>query len=173
MLTALRSLRLLNIRHFHLKRLFIARNVSLWRTKRGTNQRLYAGIFMALFQCVLLKSDNKRPTSYSKSQQVCKSKEEKPLTETSSNFTVNADILHEHGSAEEQYSYVDLQNFKDSQDPELLLRFGRVCYCIYTYSSATKMKTAVIMNGLKAVERAIQLDSQNADAFVVGLTFNV
>ena len=91
----------------------------------------------------------------------------------SSSFTVNADILHEHGSAEEQYSYVHLQNFKDSQDPELVWRFGRACYCIYTYSSATKkMKTTVIMNGLKAVERAVQLDSQNANAFVVGLSFN-
>ena len=28
------------------------------------------------------------------------------------------------------------------------------------------------MNGLKAVERAVQLDSQNADAFVVVLMFN-
>ena len=96
-----------------------------------------------------------------------KNQEHVPLVETS---IAHADWLNDHQSAEKQYEYVKLQNFKDSEDPELLWRYGRACHCIYTYSEATKeAKAAAIWDGLSAVEKAVHIDFQNANAFVVRL----
>ena len=89
----------------------------------------------------------------------------------STNGISHADWLNEHQSAEEQYHYVESQNFRHSQDPELLWRFGRACHCVYSYSVAStkEVKAAAIKDGLKAVEKAVQLDLCNANAFVVSL----
>ena len=87
----------------------------------------------------------------------------------STNRVSHADWLNDHRSAEEHYDYVESQKFRHSQDPELLWRFGRACHCVYSYSTvATKeVKAAAIKDGLKAVEKAVQIDLCNADAFVV------
>ena len=84
------------------------------------------------------------------------------------NTIAHADWLNEHQSADAQYEYVRLQNFKDSADPELLWRYGRACHCYYTYSDGEKeAKAAAIWDGLSAVEKAVHIDSQNSNAFVV------
>ena len=51
---------------------------------------------------------------------------------------------------------------------ELLWRYGRAYHCFYTYSgAATEARAAAIWDGLSAVEKAVHIDSQNANAFVV------
>ena len=134
----------------------------------GRNQKIFAGTLMALFQAAAIREETEQKNIYLESSrhQVCE-KEEQELAISS--IAKNADWLNEHRSAEEQYRYVELQNFGHSQDPELLWRFARACYCIYAYStSATKeAKAAAIKDGLKAVEKAVELDPDNADAFVV------
>ena len=90
------------------------------------------------------------------------------LTEMKSESIAHADWLNDHQSADKQYEYVKLQNFRDSEDPELLWRYGRACHCFYTYSDAAKeAKAAAIWDGLSAVEKAVHIDSQNANAFMV------
>ena len=94
--------------------------------------------------------------------------QDQTLTEMRSESIAHADWLNDHQSADKQYEYVTLQNFRDSEDPELLWRYGRACHCFYTYSDAAKqLKAAAIWDGLSAVEKAIHIDSQNANAFVV------
>ena len=80
----------------------------------------------------------------------------------------HADWLNDHESADKQYDYAKLQNFSDSEDPELLWRYGRACHCFYTYSDAAiEARAAAVWDGLSAVEKAVLIDSQNANAFVV------
>ena len=88
---------------------------------------------------------------------------------TTSDQLSHADWLNEHRSAEDQYHHAESQNFRHSQDPELLWRFGRACHCIYSYSTvATKeVKAAAIQDGLRAVEIAVQINPGNANVFVV------
>ena len=94
--------------------------------------------------------------------------QDQTLTEMRSENIACADWLNDHQSADKQYEYVKLQNFRDSEDPELLWRYGRACHCFYTYSDAAKqLKAAAIWDGLSAVEKAVHIDSQNANAFVV------
>lgn len=79
-----------------------------------------------------------------------------------------ADSMYECQSATKQYNYVVSQKFNESENPEILWRYGRACHCFYAYSSASKEeKSAAIMDGLRATERAVLLDPQNAYAFVV------
>ena len=90
--------------------------------------------------------------------------------ETRSKDTVmaHADWLNDHESADKQYDYAKLQNFSDSEDPELLWRYGRACHCFYTYSDAAiEARAAAVWDGLSAVKKAVHIDSQNANAFVV------
>ena len=90
-------------------------------------------------------------------------------TEARSEIIAHADWLNDHQSADKQYEYVKLQNFRNSEDPELLWRYGRACHCFYTYSDTAReaAKAAAIWDGLSAVEKAVHIDSQNANAFVV------
>ena len=90
-------------------------------------------------------------------------------TEARSDIIAHADWLNDHQSADKQYEYVKLQNFQNSEDPELLWRYGRACHCFYTYSDTAReaAKAAAIWDGLSAVEKAVHIDSQNANAFVV------
>jgi hypothetical protein len=89
--------------------------------------------------------------------------------EARSEIISHADWLNDHQSADKQYEYVTLQNFRDSEDPELLWRYGRACHCFYTYSDTAKetTKAAAIWDGLSAVEKAVYIDSKNANAFMV------
>ena len=90
------------------------------------------------------------------------------LAEAASDCAKHADWLYEHCSAREQYDYVQLKNFNESQDPELLWRFGRACDCLYTFSSASKEeKAAAIRDGLKAVQKAVGINPKNSSAFLV------
>ena len=90
-------------------------------------------------------------------------------TEARSEIIAHADWLNDHQSADKQYEYVKLQNIRDSDDPELLWRYGRACHCFYTYSDMAReaAKAAAVWDGLSAVEKAVHIDSQNANAFVV------
>lgn len=91
---------------------------------------------------------------------------------TKSKCIAHADWLNDYQSAEEQYEYVKLKKFKESQDPELLWRFGRACHCVYTYSNAAQeVKAAALWEGLSVMERAVCIDSQNANAFVVSIKY--
>ena len=126
---------------------------------------------MALFQVITLKEDTIRREIYLRSPQLQVREDDIPEEHelTISNRISHADWLNEHRSAEEQYHHAESQNFRHSQDPELLWRFGRACHCVYSYSTvATKeVKAAAIQDGLRAVEKAVQIDPQNANAFVV------
>ena len=94
--------------------------------------------------------------------------QDQTLTGMRSEAIAHADWLNDHQNADKQYEYVKVQNFRDSEDPELLWRYGRACHCFYTYSDAAKeAKAAAIWDGLSAVEKAVHIDSQNANAFVV------
>ena len=99
---------------------------------------------------------------------ICKSQEH-ISGETRSHSIAQADSIYEYQSAVKQYNYVLLHELNKSENPESLWRYGRACYCLYyAHSSASKEeKATTIMDGLKAIEKAILLDPQNAHAFVV------
>lgn len=79
-----------------------------------------------------------------------------------------ADSMYERQSATKQYNYVVSQKFNNSENPEILWRYGRACFCFYDYSSASKEeKAAAIIDGLRAAQKAVLLDPENAYAFVV------
>ena len=100
---------------------------------------------------------------------ICKSQEH-ISGETRSHSIAQADSIYEYQSAVKQYNYVLLHELNKSENPESLWRYGRACYCLYAYSSASKEeKATAIMDGLKATEKAVLLDPQNAHAFVVSL----
>lgn len=124
---------------------------------------LYDSGFMAMLS---------RRTQFKATEQTKAKQEHKTfqltLAETPPKSIAYADWLNVNESAEKQYEYVKSQKFMDSEDPELLWRFGRACHCIYTYSNAAKeVKAAAIWDGLSAVEKAVLADSKSSNAFVV------
>ena len=151
-----------------------------------SSQKLHAVSLTAIFLTTVFKGNEERKqrSTYYTSYLLHRESPSNSLGKTShleldahtvqSNSISHADWLNEHRSAEEQYRYVESQHFGHSLDPELLWRFARACHCVYAYAtSATKeAKAAAIKDGLKAVEKAVELDPNNADAFVVSqLTF--
>ena len=130
------------------------------RNGRGFSHVLFGENLIMLFQGICFK----------KNEMMAVKHQDQASAETISKSIAHADWLNDHQSAEEQYEYVKQQNFKDSQDPELLWRFGRACHCIYTYFNTAKaVKAAAIRDGLSAVEKAVHIDSKNANIFVVSV----
>ena len=130
------------------------------RNGRGFSHVLFGENLIMLFQGICLKKNEVMAVKH----------QDRASAETISKSIAHADWLNDHQSAEEEYDFVKQQNFQDSQDPELLWRFGRACHCVYTYSNAAKeVKAAAIWDGLSAVEKAVHIDSKNANAFVVSV----
>lgn len=132
------------------------------RHYRRSSHQLYAGI---VFQIVT--SSKRAKIHFQSSIARCESQEH-ILGEMRSHSVTEADSMHEHQSAVKQYNYVVSQKFNESENPEFLWRYGRACHCFYAYASASEEeKATAIMDGLKATEKAVLLDPQNAHAFVV------
>ena len=126
--------------------------------RRGCSRMLYGG------NLILILSEG---IHFKKMETIPVKDQDQTLTR-SENIIARADWLNDHQSADKQYEYVRLQNFRNSEDPELSWRYGRACHCFYTYSDAAKeAKAAAIWDGLSAVEKAVHIDSQNANAFIV------
>ena len=140
-----------------------------WSTNNFSHSKRNGGAFNHILCCgnlrILFQS-----IRFKTIERMAVTNQDQASAETISKSIAHADWLNDHQSAEEEYEYVKQQNFKDSQDPELLWRFGRACHCVYTYSNTAKaVKAAAIRDGLSAVEKAVHIDSQNANSFVVSV----
>ena len=162
---------ILSSRHQHLSRL-IAVRIKSFSTSNfhhsiiiiGSNKTEYKSL-----QCdTILFEGSKIEASKGKTLNKMCDNTSVSLAEAASDCAEHADWLYEHCSAREQYDYVQLKNFNESQDPDLLWRFGRACHCLYVFSSASKEeKAAAIRDGLKAAQKAVEIDQISSYAFLV------
>ena len=129
------------------------------------SHKLYAGALKAKFQSI---TEVKMHFESSR----CNCQERIISEEMKSHSICQADSIHEHQNAVKQYNYVVSNKFNQLENPETLWRYGRACYCFYSYSSTSKEeKGTAIMDGLKATEKAVLLDPQNAHAFLVSFMY--
>lgn len=94
------------------------------------------------------------------------------LLPPSSQSIVNvADRLHDQGDPERTYLY--LKQFADLDDPEILWRYGRSCAYVYQLLVARDEQIheqrKVVDEGLKAAQRAVDLNGDNSHCIHVSL----
>ena len=82
-----------------------------------------------------------------------------------------ADRLHEQGDPQSTYLY--LKQFADLDDPQILWRYGRSCSNVYSLFVARDeqmhKRRKVVDEGLKAAQRAVDLDGGNSHCIHVCL----
>ena len=133
--------------------------------------RLYVCSFALLLRSAILELENREMDTHNQGQFYENRKlVHQNSAQSNAKRLANADWLNQHQSAEKEYDYVKSQCFNESQDAELLWRFGRACYRIYHHSNASnEVKANAVRDGLKACEKAVELEPRNSFAFTVSM----